>query len=316
LPEDQLQIFANRLRKRAKHLKKWAKRTKVSCYRVYDRDIPGIPLIVDLYEKCAHVSLFSPEIQEGDPGPGLEEDALRAVVSEVLSVPIAEVFLKSRQRQRDGAQYERVGGLGFVLNASEGGLEFQLNLSDYLDTGLFLDHRNTRARIRAEAKGKRVLNLFAYTGSFSVYAAAGGAVHTTTVDMSKTYLEWARQNMVLNGFTGTEHHFIRDDVFRFLKDPRRLRENYELIILDPPTYSRSKRMQHTLDVQRDHVDLLNRCTSLLTSDGVLYFSTNFRKFRLQEESLDSDKIEELTPASIPEDFRNRRIHRCWRILAP
>jgi len=307
-------MLLNRLRKRGKHLRKWARRNDVSCYRVYDRDIPEFPLIVDLYADSAHISLFDRAQGEEGPAP-LAEEEIVATVCEAFSIPSGRIFVKSRRRQTGGSQYERVGDQSFTVQVTEGGLQFHVNLSDYLDTGLFLDHRDTRARIRNEAQGQRFLNLFAYTGSFSVYAAAGGATHTTTVDMSKTYLDWAKENMRLNGYTERNHYFIRDDVFQFLKDPRRVRETYDLIVLDPPTFSRSKKMVQTLDVQRDHVDLINRAMSMLSPKGSLYFSNNLKSFKLDELGLDGEVVEELTPKSIPEDFRNKRIHRCWKIIS-
>jgi len=195
----------------------------------------------------------------------------------------------------------------------EQGLKFWVNLGEYLDTGLFLDHRVTRARVREEAKGKRFLNLFAYTGSFTVYAAAGGAKGTTTVDMSNTYLDWAAENLKLNGFAGPKHERIRADVTRWLEDAGREGRTYDLIVLDPPSFSASKKMSGTFNVQRDQLKLLRSTLALLAPSGILYFSTNYTGFQLEaDEKLDAD-FEETTPRSIPEDFHRKDVHRCWRV---
>jgi 23S rRNA G2069 N7-methylase RlmK/C1962 C5-methylase RlmI len=199
------------------------------------------------------------------------------------------------------------------LVVRENGLKFLVNLSDYLDTGLFLDHRVTRSLVRSEAAGKRFLNLFAYTGAFTVYAAAGGAASTTTVDLSNTYLRWAKQNLRLNGFTGQAHRLARDDARKFLEyhppGPA-----YDLAVVDPPTFSRSKKLDRDWDIQRDHAELLNRLLRLMTPGGAIYFSTNFRTFKLAADELRRAETREITRQTIPPDFRESRIHRCWRIV--
>ena len=200
---------------------------------------------------------------------------------------------------------------------TEGGLRFLVNLTDYLDTGLFLDHRPTRALIRDAAQGKRFLNLFAYTGSASVYAAAGGAVSTTTVDLSPTYLDWARRNLDLNGFSGPEHGFIRADCMDWLASGAGRAQAYDLIFMDAPTFSNSKSMDETLDIQRDHVQLVRAAGLLLAKDGVLLFSTNFRRFKLEPVLEQEFKVEDISKQTVPPDFsRNPRIHRCFRITRP
>jgi 23S rRNA (guanine2445-N2)-methyltransferase / 23S rRNA (guanine2069-N7)-methyltransferase len=230
-----------------------------------------------------------------------------------LDVPREMVFLKHRERQRGDSQYERVSEERVEKVVNEGGLKFLVNLSDYLDTGLFLDHRITRGMVRDQAAGKRVLNLFAYTGSFTVYAAAGGAASTTTVDLSANYLDWAQENLRLNGFRGPLHRFVRDDSLDFLEQLSQ-KETFDLAIVDPPTFSNSKRLDYDWDIQRDHVLLLNKLIPRMSDGGVIYFSTNSRRFKLNEEELQGVRIREISKQTVPEDFRNKRIHRCWRMI--
>ena len=317
-------MFANRLRKNLRHLGKWARREGVSCYRLYDGDMPEYAVAVDLYEGWVHVQEYA---APGTVAPERAEARLReamAVIPEVLGIPPGNVVLKVRQRQKGLAQYERQAMTGEFREVGEGGLRFLVNLTDYLDTGLFLDHRPTRAMIRELAAGpappggsgrsRRFLNLFAYTGTASVYAASGGAASTTTVDMSRVYLDWARRNMALNGFVeGPLHRLVQADCLKWLAIRRP--ERYDLIFLDPPTFSTSKRMGvRTFDVQRDHVPLVRAAASLLAQDGVLLFSNNFQRFRLDRPGLSEFTIEDISAHTIPPDFvRNPRIHTCWRI---
>lgn len=314
--ESQAQAFRNRLLKNARHLRKWARRSGVSCYRLYDQDIPEVPLVVDWYEGRLHVAT----LERPDEHPAAWLDRMVESAREALEVPPDAAFVKRRERQRTAEgprQYEKLGHEGRRFVVSEGGLRFLVNLSDYLDTGLFLDHRQTRALVRAEAAGKRFLNLFAYTGSFTVYAAAAGAA-TTTVDLSNTYLDWARDNLRLNELAGphkslTQHDFVRDDVFGFLDGARRRGSLYDLVVLDPPTFSNSKKMDRTLDLRRDHPALLADVLSVMPPGGVLWFSTNARKFRLDPGGLPAE-IEDVTARTVPPDFERRRPHRCWRLV--
>ena len=291
-------MLANRLKKRQRHLQRWARRAGVSCYRLYDRDIPEVPLIVDWYEGRLHVSERA-HPEEADH-VGTWVDAAAAA----LGVPAERVFVKRRERQRGTQQYVRVAQAGAVFEVGEGGLRFRVNLSDYVDTGLFLDHRITRALVRDESRGRRVLNLYAYTGAFSVYAAAGGARSVTSVDLSNTYLDWARENMALNGLSGT---YERADVLAYLEAPG---ERFDLIVLDPPTFSNSKRTEGVLDIQRDHPALLRAAIARLRPGGVLYFSCNRKRFSLE---LDAPGLVEITDRTVPEDFARSRPHRCWRL---
>jgi len=304
--------FANRLRKVAPQRLRDAARDGLSALRLYDADIPEYAFTVDWYAGHAVVT----ELARRGFLPVAVRDARRAEVEgavvSVLGIAEDHVHWKVRAPKRWGEeQYEKLGEKGERIVVEEQGLRFLVNLDDYLDTGLFLDHRLTRARVRAEAKGKRFLNLFCYTGSFTVYAAAGGARETVSVDLSNTYLDWARDNLALNDLEGPRHHLVRSDVTRWLRQVRG--ETFDLVVLDPPSFSASKKMASTFDVQRDHVELLEDTAALLSPEGVLYFSTNFTGFELAKDPLPGWSFEELTPASIPPDFRNRRIHRCWRI---
>ena len=234
-----------------------------------------------------------------------------------LGVPPMQTFLKVRRRQRDGGQYEKVDQRQAVLAVKEGDLSFEVNLSDYLDTGLFLDHRQTRAMVRGEAEGKRMLNLFCYTGSFSVYAAAGGAKETVSVDLSNTYLEWTRTNLAKNGFKDAgRHRIVRDEARAFLEHrANRGEPPFDLVVVDPPTYSRSAKSETPWDIERDHAEFLELVARNLVTGGIVYFSTNFRRFHLAEERLSAlYTFREITNRTIPEDFRNERIHRAWRLV--
>ncbi|HEY8211633.1 MAG TPA: class I SAM-dependent methyltransferase [Myxococcaceae bacterium] len=301
--------FANRLRKNFKHLKRWAEREGTDAFRVYDRDMPEHPVVVEWYAGRVLVQLFPR--REGDAETMRAEAG--SAVQEVLGV--ADIHWKTHRPHRWGeSQYEREGRGGERFAVQEGGLRFRVNLDDYLDTGLFLDHRGTRARVRSEARGRRLLNLFCYTGAFTVHAVAGGAAATTSVDLSPTYLDWAQDNLELNGLAGREHRLVRADAAEWLEAEATLAKSprFDLIVLDPPSFSASKRARR-FDIQRDHPRLLGRALDLLAPGGALYFSTNFRGFRPDERAFHGARSEELTPRSLPPDFHQRDIHRCWRV---
>jgi 23S rRNA (cytosine1962-C5)-methyltransferase len=302
----------NRLRKNARHWGKWARRRGIECYRVYDRDMPEFPLAVDRYGERVHAQSFAPP-WESVGEASAEDEALRATVAEALEVDVPRVVLKTRARQRGTAQYAASEAPDERFVVHEGGLRFEVRLGRYLDTGLFLDHRETRALVRELAAGRAVLNLFAYTGSFSVYAAAGGALGSLTVDMSRTYQSWTRRNFLLNGVDLKRHRLLCADVLTFLDDAVARGARFDLIVLDPPSFSNSKRMRDTFDVQRDHPRLLRRCLRLLAPDGELYFSNNRRGFRLDAALEQEARFDEITARTVPEDFGRHRPHRCWRI---
>ena len=310
----QAEMFANRIGKNIKHLRKWAKNAGVDCYRVYDRDIPELPFALDVYADRAHLQEYSKPVMDARPQrrwlTAMHEAAARA-----LKLPLTSVVLKQRHGQRPDEQYGKLAASAQDFVVQEGGHRFIVNLTDHLDTGLFLDHRVTRALVGTLAPGRRVLNLFCYTGSFSVYAAGNQAASTTSVDLSKTYLDWARRNFELNRLDFGRNRLVQADVVRFLEEERESRDRYELIVLDPPSFSNSKRMQGVLDVQRDHVALVRGCLALLSPGGELLFSTNLRSFKLDADALADVTMTEISAQTVPPDFRNRRIHRCWRITA-
>ena len=313
----QIGDFRRRLAKRFKHLAKWARRQGTDAFRVYDRDIPEIPLVVDWYAGWLHAAEFDRPHERTEIEHEVWLDRMVEAAALELGVPPHHTFLKSRRRQRDGGQYGKVDDRAATVWVKEAGLEFQVNLSDYLDTGLFLDHRTTRALVRGEAADTRFLNLFGYTGSFSVSAAAGGAAETTTVDLSNTYLEWTRTNLSRNGFKDAgRHRTVRDDARAFLAHrARRGEPPFDLVVCDPPTHSRSAKSDTDWDVERDHADLLDLVAANLAPGGVVWFSTNFRRFHLAEERVAARfTIRDVTRRTLPEDFRDARPHRAWRLV--
>lgn len=313
-------MFANRLRKNLARLERWARREGVHCYRVYDADMPEYSFAIDLYgngSRHAYVQEYeAPATVSREAARGRRDEAL-SVLPEVLGIAPESIHLRVRRRQKQGAQYERLAESGQFHEVREGPYRFLVNFTDYLDTGLFLDHRLTRGLVGAHAAGKSFLNLFAYTGAATVHAVGGGATASTTIDMSRTYLDWARRNLALNDLVGPQHGFLQEDCIAWLEQqaaaPQR---RYGLIFLDPPTFSRSKRMSDAFDVQRDHVRLLQQAGSLLEPDGLLIFSCNLQRFRLDRDALGAFRIEDVTRATIPPDFaRNPRIHCCF-LLRP
>ena len=310
--------FANRLKKNFKKLSKWAKQNAITCYRIYDADLPEYAAAIDIY--AGEQTWIN--VQEYEPPKTIDQHkadqrlaGLLSEIPQVLGVDNAQVFLKIRKKQRSTDQYEKHDDQGRFHIIEEGGCKLLVNFEDYLDTGLFLDHRPIRKLIQQQANNKRFLNLFAYTGSATVHAAMGGAKSTTTVDMSNTYIEWAKKNMALNKNAG-EHEFIQADCLDWLNTEANEadRKQYDLIFLDPPTFSNSKRMDDVFDIQNDHVQLIKNATALLADNGVLYFSTNFRRFKMELSALSDLSIEDISASTIPEDFlRNPRIHYCWKI---
>lgn len=313
------EMFANRLQKNLKKLSKWAKQQHIDCYRVYDADLPEYALAVDLY----HGEKLWVQVQEYEAPKTVDAQKASQRLTEALSVlpkilgmPREQLFLKVRRKQKNVEQYEKQAELGRFYSVAEGGCRFWVNFSDYLDTGLFLDHRPLRLIIQRESKGKRFLNLFAYTGAATVHAAFGGASTTTTVDMSNTYLDWAKRNMALNNLKGA-HEFIQADCLEWLShEAKQRRRQYDLIFLDPPTFSNSKRMEQIFDIQKDHVRLINDAVKLLAPGGVLFFSTNFRRFKIDSEALAHLRMENISAKTIDADFaRDPKTHYCWRIQA-
>jgi 23S rRNA (guanine2445-N2)-methyltransferase / 23S rRNA (guanine2069-N7)-methyltransferase len=313
-------MFANRIAKNLKALDKWAQREQVSCYRIYDADMPEYSFAIDRYAEVDGARIWL-HVQEYAAPKTIDPAAVQRRRNEALAalpgatgVPVEFIHLRQRRRTARGEQYEKLGEGGEFRLVEESGLKFWVNFTDYLDTGLFLDHRITRQRLRAEASRARFLNLFAYTGSATVYAAAGRARETTTVDMSATYLDWARRNLAVNGFSGSQHQFVQEDCIAWLKTAVAERRAFDLIFLDPPTFSNSKRMDDIFDVQRDHAALIDRCMALLAPAGKLVFSNNAQKFKMDADIAARYKVTDITRATLPKDFeRNPRIHQCYEL---
>lgn len=310
----QAEMFANRLKKNIRHLAKWARKNQLDCYRVYDADLPDYSVAIDIYGEYVHVQEYAPPANI-DPLKASERlDAVMKIIPAVLGVSNDKVILKLRQKQRGSNQYESQAALRQRFEVRENDQRFWVNLTDYLDTGLFLDHRITRQMLAENIRGKVFLNLFAYTGSATVYAAAGGAKSTTTVDMSNTYLGWAKDNMQLNHFTGEQHQFIRADVLAWLNEPSTKELRFDLIFVDPPTFSNSNKMEGVFDIQRDYIDILHKVAGMLNPGGEIFFSTNRRDFKLDTSVFKGLEIKDISKATLPLDFeRNSKIHYCWRI---
>ena len=335
-------MLANRLRKRFAHLKKWAQRTGAGVFRLYDRDIPEIPLVLDYYGGCAQPlnaalvgALYKRPYEKDEDDEERWLAAMKESAAQVLGIDTERIFLKQRQRQKGSSQYEKLNNARFTKKISEGGLFFKVNLSDYLDTGLFPDRRLLRALVRRESEGKRVLNLFSYTGSFSVYAAAGGAAGTDSVDMSNTYCDWALENFSLNNimaekmpqwdfFSGKPplrrtplrrsdcaHNLIRADVLDFLEKAAAAKVRWDIIVLDPPAFSNSKKMTDSFDLNRDKIEIIRRCLGLLAPGGKLILSINTRRSTTTapelEEKLPGVRVIDLGNKVIDEDFRGRKM---------
>lgn len=335
-PAAQAEMLANRLRKRFRHLKKWAKRTGAGAFRLYDRDIPEIPLTLDYYSGGGQPdalagALYRRPYEKDEAEEERWLQTMRDAAAEALDIEPGGIFIKRRLRQRGGFQYEKMDRRRFIRDVSEGGLLFRVNLSDYLDTGLFLDRRLMRAMVRDEAKGRRTLNLFSYTGSFSVYAASGGAAATVSVDMSNTYLQWAKTNFALNAFAAEilsaedffarsknyAHKLVRADAISFLDRAAAAAFQWDLIVLDPPAFSNSKKMRGDLDLRRDYAQLISGCLRLLAPGGRLWFSASARQFKTGAAELEAvlsarfPGVSVIDPGNktVDEDFRGRKTPR-------
>lgn len=314
--EDFGRCLANNMR----HLRKYPSRG-ITCYRVYERDVPDVPLIIDRYEDRYHVAEYEREHSRSAAQQADWFDLMRQTIADVCEVPLANIYMKEKHRQAGLSQHEKLGAQKHTFTVTEGGwgghspLKFEVNLSDYIDTGLFLDHRLTRQMVREQSAGKRILNLFCYTGSFTVYAASGGAKSTTSVDLSNTYLDWARRNLGHNNLYAPQHAFICSDVMEFLRRARK-EETYDLAVVDPPTFSNSKSLQEDWEVGESYIELLSLLQPLMSMDGVVYFSTNFRRFKMDEQRVMDFgyQIREISTKTVPPEYRNKRIHRCWRLI--
>lgn len=322
MPEEKISMFANRLQKVYRHISKQAKRLGITCYRVYDHDLPEFPFCIEVYEDKLYVAEYvrRHRMSEDEHEQWLGESL--NVMSDIFQIRTVDIFLRLRRRKPGKlGQYRKENAEQNEFVVHENGLKFLVNLSDYLDTGLFLDHRLTRQEVKIEAKDKKVLNLFCYTGSFSVYAVAGGATQVTSVDLSKTYLHWARRNLQINGFLensppaggdGGNYPLIHSDVKQYLKNIPQ--DYFDLVILDPPTFSNSQRMQDFLDIQRDHVELINDCLVGMKPGGILYFSTNYTQFVLEADRIHSGSIKDITKQTTPFDFEGKLRRYCFRLV--
>ncbi len=307
------EMFANRLKKNLKKLRKWAEKEGITCYRLYDSDMPEYNVSIDFFEnQWLHVQEYAPPATVDS---AMAETRFRDILSAlptVLPVNRKHIFCKRRKPQKGKTQYQRMGSSGEFFPIQEGGNRFRINFTDHLDCGIFLDGRSVRKAIEDLAKGKRFLNLFCYTGTATVYAAKGGATDTTSVDHSNTYLAWARENMALNGYSGANHRYFRADCRAWLKENR---ERYDLIFLDPPTFSNSKTAQD-FDIQTFHPELIQLAASRLNKNGIILFCNNYKPFKMDTEKLKAFAVENISAATIPFDFsRSKHIHNCWRITA-
>ncbi len=309
------QMFANRLRKNLARFEPWALREHIDCYRLYDADMPEYAFAIDLYgREPRHVCLqeyAAPKTVDVQGARERRRDVL-AALPQVVEVPLEQIHSRVRKPQKGAEQYEKRALDAGRIAVGEAGLKFWVNFGDYLDTGLFLDHRIVRGMLRDWARDADFLNLFCYTGSATVYAAAGGARSSVSVDLSNTYLDWAHDNLLLNGFAGPEHELRREDCRKWLEEEATRGPRFDLIFLDPPTFSNSKRMQGVLDVQRDHAVMIRHALQLLRPAGRLVFSTNYTRFKLDTAALAEFDIEDISARTIPKDFeRHARIHRCY-----
>jgi 23S rRNA (guanine2445-N2)-methyltransferase / 23S rRNA (guanine2069-N7)-methyltransferase len=316
------EMFANRLRKNLKNARAWANKNNIQCYRIYDADMPEYSFAIDLYGSAVDSTMSWAYVQEYAAPESVNRDAARqrrlqvlSVLPEVLELPRERIHIRTRRQQSDHSQYEKLDTQRQFQVVTEGGYRFYVNFSDYLDTGLFLDHRITRQRLGELCKGKRFLNLFAYTGAATVHAVGGGASASTTVDMSYTYLEWAEKNLQLNNFDSEAHELIQADCLQWLKhEAEQKQRQYDVIFIDPPTFSRSKRMERDFEVQHDHVQLILWANQLLAPGGLIVFSNNYTRFKLDQHRLSEFQIQDWSRQTLPKDFeRNPKIHCCFAI---
>ncbi len=305
-------MLANRVKKKYHHLRKRYARQNLEVFRLYDWDIPEIRAVVDWYAGHLVIGEYARKQSTPDWLPLMGE-----AVANALDVPPSRLHLKVRKAGvKEGKRYERLNHTNLMIPMKERDLQFYVNPSDYVDTGLFSDHRNTRMMVRDLSKGKAVLNLYCYTGAFTCYAVKGGAVRTVSVDRSKTAVKWVKQNLELNGLSGPEHRVIQKDTLDFLARAGNEFSNFDLAVVDPPSYSTTRTAGKHFDIARDHVDMLNLAFQRMKPGGLVFFSTNHQSFELKENQLKASQFEEITDTTIPEDYvsNRKKIHRCWRIV--
>lgn len=310
--EDKTSPFGNCLRNNYRHIRKWAKRTHTNCFRIYDREVPHYPLAIDFYAGRFCVHFFSKGKEDEEPPEELVNETTH-ILSKLFGANPNAIFWRTRMKSKKTRQYEKLDESKDFFTVLEYGVKFYVNLNDYLDTGLFLDHRETRRIVAEASAGKRVLNLFAYTCAFSVHAAVAGALFTKSVDMSNTYVAWGEENFNLNRLPHKNNPIIRADCLKFLEEEVRSGVSYDIVIIDPPTISRSKKMDQLFDVQIDYVFLIQSALKLLAKGGIIFFSTNSRKFVFDETLFTNSTLTEISHKTIPIDFQGSKIHRCWKI---
>ena len=310
--EDKSSPLGNRIRKNYRHVRKWAKRTESDCFRIYDREIHQYPLAIDFYAGRFCVQYFSPT-RESDAPPAELVQEIEQILKGIFSAAPSSIFWRIRAKNKATRQYEKADDSQDFFHVYEYGVKFKINLLDYLDTGLFLDHRETRQMAAALSKDKRMLNLFAYTCSFSVQAAMAGASFTKSVDMSNTYTAWGKDNFALNALSPQKNVVVRADCLKFLDEELRSGLKYDIIIIDPPTISRSKKMDQLFDIQTDYIALVSKSLKLLSKEGVIFFSTNSRKFVFDALHFPGSAIRDISEKTIPLDFHDPKMHRCWKI---
>ncbi|OJU80451.1 MAG: SAM-dependent methyltransferase [Chlamydia sp. 32-24] len=309
--EDKSSPFINCIRKNYKHVKKWAKRTNTNCFRIYDREIHHYPFAIDYYDGnfCIHffASKNNPELRD--------EQAQEIILSlqKIFNISEKSIYWRIRSKAKETRQYEKQANSKDFFTVLEYGVKFKVNLKDYLDTGLFLDHRETRKYVSSIAKDKKILNLFAYTCSFSVHAAVAGATFTKSVDMSNTYTSWGKDNFLLNKLSLHNNEIVRADCLKFLEEEVLFGVRYDIIVIDPPTISRSKKMDQLFDIHYDYIYLINQAIRLLNQNGTIIFSTNSRKFLFDYNLFPNCTIRDVSDKTIPIDFHDPKIHRCWNI---
>ncbi|MBU2514067.1 bifunctional 23S rRNA (guanine(2069)-N(7))-methyltransferase RlmK/23S rRNA (guanine(2445)-N(2))-methyltransferase RlmL [bacterium] len=306
-----IEMFANRISKNLKKLKNWLEKEGIECFRLYDKDIPEFAVSIDVYNRHVNVQEYKAPDSVDEKKARQRMDSIRDILPKIMNIPKSNIFVKVRQKQKGVSQYQKQLSTGIFHEVSENGCTFLVNFTDYLDTGLFLDHRLTRELIGKMAKGKSFLNLFSYSGTATVYAAMGGATSTVSVDLSKHYINWAKKNLAINGFDDTKHRFFQSDCILWMKDNH---HKYDLIFIDPPTFSNSKRLESFFEIQKDHVSLIRLASKMLTENGHIIFSNNFRKFKIDHDGLSDLIIKNITSETIPFDFeRSPKIHNCWLI---
>ena len=310
--EDKSSAFKNCIRKNYRHIRKFARRTQTNCFRIYDRHISTHPVAIDFYANTFCVHYFS-KIQDVEQPPDALVSEITQALCDLFETHPEAIFWRTRKKRERLEQYEKISASKEFFTVQEYGVKFRVNLLDYLDTGLFLDHRETRRMVASFCKGKRLLNLFAYTCSFSVHAAVSGALFTKSVDMSNTYTLWGRNNFSLNALSLKNNPIVRADCLKFLDEEVASAQKYDVIIIDPPTLSRSKKMDQMFDIQIDYIPLLTKALQLLAKGGILFFSTNSRRFVFDTTHFPGCTITDISEKTLPIDFHDPKIHRCWEI---